>query len=284
MPGTRVATMRSSSAGFRQRDVQVQAAALQRVAQVADVVGGQEHQRRGLGDDHAQLRHRDLVGRQHLQQEGLEGLVGLVDLVDQQDAAVVLAQRLHQRARLQEGLGEEQVAHAVQAVHGRVHVRRVGQRRAHPVLEDLGVEQLLAVLPLVERLGLVQALVALHADQRLGEQAGGGERQLGLADAGRALDQDRLLQVHGHVEGGGDAARGDVADAAQALDQGVDGGERVGGRRAGGRGGSGNRQSLRLSKWSAANPRSRSNAPIVPSGRHEGKREPRRPAGARRSR
>ena len=43
---------------------------------------------------------------------------------------------------------------------------------AHPVLQDLGVEQLLAVLPLVQRLGLVEALVALHADERQVEQGG----------------------------------------------------------------------------------------------------------------
>ena len=58
-----------------QGDVQVQAAALQRIAQVADVVGGQEHHRRRHRLDHAELGHRDLEGRQDLQQEGLEGLV-----------------------------------------------------------------------------------------------------------------------------------------------------------------------------------------------------------------
>ena len=46
----------------------------------------------------------------------------------------------------------------------------VGQRHAHPVLEDLGVQQLFAILPLVQCLGLVQALVALHPDQRQAEQ------------------------------------------------------------------------------------------------------------------
>ena len=42
-PGTREATIRSSSSRVGKRDVQVQAAALQRVAEVAHVVGGEEH-------------------------------------------------------------------------------------------------------------------------------------------------------------------------------------------------------------------------------------------------
>ena len=157
--------------------------------EVRNTIGGD----RGL--DHPDLGDRDLERRQHLQQKGLEGLVALVDLVDQQHRAAWLAQGLQQRPRLEEGLGEEQVAGAVQALHGRGHVGRVGQRRAHVVLQDLGVEQLLAVLPLVERLGLVQPLVALQADQRQAEQRRGAERQFRLAHARDAFDQHRLLQV-----------------------------------------------------------------------------------------
>ena len=71
--------------------MQVQAAALQRVAQVAHVVGGQDHDRRHLRLDRADLRDRDLVVGQDFQQERLELLVRLVDLVDQQHGAAVAA-------------------------------------------------------------------------------------------------------------------------------------------------------------------------------------------------
>ena len=230
----------------RQRDVQVKAAALQGVAEVADIVGGQEHQRRHLGLDGADLRHGHLERRQDLQQEGLEGLVALVDFVDQQHRAAGLPQGLQQRARLQEGLGEEQVAHAVQPVHGRFHGGGAFQALAHPVLQDLGVEQLFAVLPLVQRLALVEALVALHADQRQVEQGRGAERQLGLADPGHAFHQDRLLQVLGHEQRGGDAARGDVAHVGQAFDDRIHRGEGRAGDLARGQL---NGQSSRTFKW-----------------------------------
>src|SRR5665213_3350836 len=211
-------------------NVQVQAAAFQRIAEVPYIVGGEEHHRRDGGPDHPDFRNRHLVGRQQLQQESLERLVALVDLVDQQHRATLGAQRLEQRPGLHERFGKEQVPHVVEAIHGRLQARRAGQFGAHVVLEDLGIEELLAVLPFIQRLGLVQPLVALHADQRQPQQAGGRERQFGLADAGHALDQDRLLQVGGHVERGGDAPRGDVADAGQALDNRVHGIQRVGDR------------------------------------------------------
>ena len=79
-------------------------------------------------------------------------------------------------------------------------VVRAGGDLADLVAQDLRVEQLLGVLPLVERLGLVEPFVALQADQLGGER--GGERlgQLGLADAGRPLDEDRLLHAVGEVD------------------------------------------------------------------------------------
>ena len=97
--------------------------------------------------------------------------------------------------------------------------QRVGgtQHVADLVLQDLGVEQLLAVFPLVQRLRLVQPLVALHADQREVEERGDRLGELGLADAGRAFHQDRLLQVLGEIDGGGDLPARDVADRGQPL-------------------------------------------------------------------
>ena len=63
----------------------------------------------------------------------------------------------------------------------------------------LDPQQLLAVVPLVQRLRLVEALVALQADQL----AAGGPRErlreLGLADPGGALDEDRLAEPLGEV-------------------------------------------------------------------------------------
>ena len=68
---------------------------------------------------------------------------------------------------------------------------------SQPVSVGLGLDpqQLLAVVPLVQRLGLVEALVALQPHELAAEV--GGERlgELGLADAGRALDEHRLAEL-----------------------------------------------------------------------------------------
>ena len=63
---------------------QVQAAALERLGQLARVVGGQQHDRVRAGLDAAELGDRELEVREQLEQHRLELLVGLVDLVDQQ--------------------------------------------------------------------------------------------------------------------------------------------------------------------------------------------------------
>jgi len=75
-----------------------------------------------------------------------------------------------------------------------MQVRCVGDRLADLLPKDLGVEQLLAVIPLVEGLRLVLALVALQPQQPAPGRLGQGERKLGLADAGRPLQQHRLAQ------------------------------------------------------------------------------------------
>ncbi len=80
-------------------DEQVQAAPLQRVAEVAGVVAGDDHVRRRLRLDRADLRHGDLEVAQHLQQERLELLLGAVDLVDQQNDRLRRADRLQDRPR-----------------------------------------------------------------------------------------------------------------------------------------------------------------------------------------
>ena len=196
--------------------MQVQAAPLQRVAQVAHVVGGQQHHRRHLRVDDADLRNRDLVGGQHLQQERLERLVRLVDLVDQQHAPPCCCSARSSGRGSRNG-SEKNMSPMPAACPARpAACRRAPMHVAHLVLQDLGVEQLLAVLPLVQRLGLVQALVALHADQRQVEQAAadfassvlptpaGPSTRIGFCSAGPDRRRSR-------------SAGGDVADRRQAL-------------------------------------------------------------------
>ena len=63
----------------------------------------------------------------------------------------------------------------------------------------LDAQQLLLVVPLVERAGLVETLVALQPDQLGARRPRHRLGQLGLADPGRTLDQQRLLQRTGEV-------------------------------------------------------------------------------------
>ena len=133
--------------GRRVVDPVVQAAALERVVQLARAVGGQHDQRPVRGGDRPQLRDRDREVGQELEQERLELVVGAVDLVDQQHrrAAVVL-ERLQQRPAQQE-LRPEQLA----------------RRRARLGRPDR--QQLALVVPVVDRVVEVDALVALEPDQ-----------------------------------------------------------------------------------------------------------------------
>ena len=102
---------------------------------------------------------------------------------------------------------------------------RAGGDLADLVAQDLRVEELLRILPLVERLGLVEPLVALQANELGRERRGQRLGELGLADAGRPLDEDRLLHAVGEVDRGGDAAVAHVVVGAQARDDVVDAGE-----------------------------------------------------------
>ena len=70
--------------GRRVVDPVVQAAALDRVVQVARAVGGEHDDRRVRGPDRAELRDRHRRLGEQLEQERLEVVVGAVDLVDQQ--------------------------------------------------------------------------------------------------------------------------------------------------------------------------------------------------------
>ena len=119
--------------------------------------------------------------------------------------------RVHQRAGEQELLAEDVVLDLVPA--GAVGL-------------GLDAQQLLAVVPLVERLGLVEALVALQAHEAAVEVLGQRLGELGLADARRALDEDRLAEPRGEVADERGRLAGQVALAAQAGGDVVDGGGR----------------------------------------------------------
>ncbi len=159
---------------------EIQAAALERLGQLARVVGGEQHDRVGLRLDPAQFRDADLEVGEQLEQHRLELLVGLVDLVDQQHDGLGAGDRGHQRPLQQELLAEDVVLNLLPA--GRIGL-------------GLDPQQLLAVVPLVQRLGLVEAFVALQADegplQVFGERLG----ELGLANAGGAFDEHGLSEL-----------------------------------------------------------------------------------------
>src|SRR4051794_17217939 len=162
---------------------EIQAAALERLGELARVVGGQQHDRLRARLDAAELGDGDLEVAEDLEQHRLELLVGLVDLVDEQHDRLGAGDRRHERALQQELLAEDVVLDLVPA----------------GVVAALGLDaqQLLAVVPLVERLGLVEALVALQAHEGPVEVAAHRLGELGLADTGGALDEDRLAEARG---------------------------------------------------------------------------------------
>jgi hypothetical protein len=140
----------------------VEAAALERVVQVARAVGGQHDGGRVRRADGAELgdRHRRL-GEQ-LEQEGLEVVVGAVELVDEQHGR----ERSRVRERLQQGPSQE-VLLGEQVVLAQVVAAGLGEPDP---------QELAGVVPLVQRLGDVDALVALQAQQRRAER---GRERLG---------------------------------------------------------------------------------------------------------
>src|SRR5579885_2707681 len=115
-------------------DVQVQAAALERVGHFAGVVGGENHQRQMPGLERPEFRHRDLEVGEQLEQKGFELGVGLVDLVDQQHAGLIAANRTQQRAGQDEAVGEEDLVLAGNALHGLGQAARAMEHLADLVL------------------------------------------------------------------------------------------------------------------------------------------------------
>ena len=170
-------------------DPVVEAAPLERVVDLAGPVRGQDDPRRRLGPDRADLRDRDLEVGQDLEQIRLELLVGPVDLVDEQDGRdpVGRLERLEERPADQEVLAEDVV---------RRRVLRLAARLEQPDLEHLA-----RVVPLVDGRVDVEPLVALEPDQAGAERCGQDLRQLGLADPGLALEQQRATELQGEEDG-----------------------------------------------------------------------------------
>ena len=171
--------------GRRVVEPEVEAAALEGLGEFPRVVGGEQHDRVGGRLDAAHLRDRDLEVGEQLEKHRLELLVGLVDLVDQQDHRLGVGDRAHQGALEQELRSED-------LTHRRGAGITLGGRGS-----GLDLEELLAIVPLVQCLGLVQSFVALEPDQLAAGGTGEGLGQLGLADAGRPFDEDRLAQPLG---------------------------------------------------------------------------------------
>src|SRR5499427_10863473 len=184
-------------------DIVIETAPAQRIGELARGVGGEHHARDRGCLDGAELRNADLEIGQELEQEGLEFLVGAVDLVDQQHRRLVAADRGEERALEQIALRED------------VLLDRVG------VLADslarLDGEQLALVIPLVEGGVLVEALVALQADQLGAVHARERLGDLGLADPGLALEQQRVLEEFHQPQRRGDVAVRHIAGGGEAV-------------------------------------------------------------------
>ena len=177
-------------------DPVVQTPALERVVHVAGAVGRDHHDRRHLGVERPELGDGDRVVGQDLEQERLELVVGPVDLVDEQ----------HRRdRRLVRDRPQQRAAHEEP-----LRVELVLDDGGTAGLDRAQVEELARVVPLVHGLAGVDALVALEADELASGPAGEDLGDLGLADAGFTLEQQRPLQRERQEDRGGQSLVGEV--------------------------------------------------------------------------
>ena len=156
----------------RMIDPVVEAPALQRVVQLPGPVRRDDHGGRRQGADPPDLGDRHGELREDLQQERLELVVGAVELVHQEHRIAPRTDR-RQEWPLDEELGTEQILDALLGVDG---VHRADR------------DQLPGVVPFVQSLRGVDPLVALQADQITAQQLREHLRDLGLPDAGLALE------------------------------------------------------------------------------------------------
>ena len=88
------------------------------------------------------------------------------------------------------------------------------------------MKELARVDPFVQRLRGIDPLVALEADEARVEQVRQDLGDLGLADARLTLEKDRPAHVKSEMEGGPQAAVGEVRARLEGGDEVVDGGDR----------------------------------------------------------
>ena len=166
----------------------------------------------------AEFGDRDLEVAEDFQEIRLERLVGAVEFVDQEHrrTAHVGLQRLQQRALDQISLGKDVAGElvAVGIAGGFREANRDHLRRA---------------VPLVDRRGDVEALIALQPDQLAAERRRQHFRDLGLADAGLAFEEQRPAHAQRQKHHRRQRALGEVAARGQHVERRIDGN---GGRRS----------------------------------------------------
>ena len=220
-------------------DPVIEAAALQRVVDLARAVGGDDDDRRLRRLDRAELGNRHLEVGQHFQQVGLERLVGAVELVDQQDRRAFGMRAAAPRA----------------AAGGSGTARRrcrppAGRDRARPAPRPAG-----------SRSSGARSSTRRPRRRRRGPRSTAG----GSADASASAASTLAISVlptpaspsqnsgrpelEGEVEDGGEAAVGDIVAALQKLDGGVDRCRRGGGHATPGKRYRGNAEARQCSGW-----------------------------------
>ena len=175
--------------GIRVVDPVIDAAPAQRLVQLARAVRGEDHHRPLVRPQGAALGDRDRKVGEEFEQERLELVVRAVDLVDQQHRIFGRAQRREHRP-LDQKLVAIDVDRLVAGLADRQHLARV--------------------VPFIERGRGVDALVALQADQSPREHRGDRLGGLGLADAGRAFEQQRLAERERQIRGGREPVVGQI--------------------------------------------------------------------------
>ena len=162
--------------------------------QIARAIGGENDDRTLRRAHRPALGNGNLEIGQELEQKRLEFLIGAVDLVDQQHRRIGRAQRREHRPLDEEGLA--------------IDVDRL--------LAGLPDRQHLAgIVPFIKRRGGVDAFVALKPDEAAREHCGDRFRRFGLADAGRAFEQERLAEGEREISRRRQALVGEIIGRAQ---------------------------------------------------------------------
>src|SRR6185312_3085582 len=136
---------------------------------------------------------------EHLEEVSLEGLVRAVELVDEEDGRI--------RAGGFER-GEDRALHEIRR-REEVALERAFLR-APARLREADRHHLALHVPFVDGARDVEALVALQADERSAQSGGERLRELGLAGARFALEEERPGEAKRQEDGGGEPALGDV--------------------------------------------------------------------------